>query len=112
VKLGQDVCGVVEEAAVERNTGRAAGMYAISVAAELVGMGQQNLRMYERRGLLEPGRTVGGTRRYSEQDLDTLRRISALLEDGLNLAGIRVVLELEAVNRRLERELAAARSRR
>jgi MerR family transcriptional regulator/heat shock protein HspR len=83
-----------------------------SVAAELVGTGQQNLRLYERRGLLEPGRTVGGTRRYSEQDLDTLRRISALLEDGLNLAGIRLVLELEAANRRLERELAAARTRR
>jgi DNA-binding transcriptional MerR regulator len=87
-------------------------LYAISVAAELVGTGQQNLRLYERRGLLEPGRTGGGTRRYSEQDLDTLRRISALLEDGLNLAGIRLVLELEAANRRLERELAAARSRR
>jgi DNA-binding transcriptional MerR regulator len=77
-----------------------------------VGTGQQNLRLYERRGLLEPGRTGGGTRRYSEQDLDTLRRISALLEDGLNLAGIRLVLELEAANRRLERELAAARARR
>jgi DNA-binding transcriptional MerR regulator len=87
-------------------------VYAISVAAELVGTGQQNLRLYERRGLLEPGRTGGGTRRYSEQDLDTLRRISALLEDGLNLAGIRLVLELEAANRRLERELAAARARR
>jgi DNA-binding transcriptional MerR regulator len=92
--------------------GRSAAVYAISVAAELVGTGQQNLRLYERRGLLEPGRTGGGTRRYSEQDLDTLRRISALLEDGLNLAGIRLVLELEAANRRLERELAAARARR
>ena len=97
---------------MERNTGRSAAVYAISVAAELVGTGQQNFRLYERRGLLEPGRTGGGTRRYSEQDLDTLRRISALLEDGLNLAGIRLVLELEAANRRLERELAAARSRR
>jgi DNA-binding transcriptional MerR regulator len=86
-------------------------VYAISVAAELVGTGQQNLRLYERKGLLEPGRTVGGTRRYSEEDLETLRRISALLEDGLNLAGIRLVLELEATNRRLERELAAARTR-
>lgn len=84
-------------------------MYAISVAAELVGTGQQNLRLYERKGLLEPGRTVGGTRRYSEQDLDTLRRISALLEDGLNLAGIGVVLELEAANRGLQKQLAAAR---
>lgn len=96
---------------MERKTGSGVAVYAISVAAELVGTGQQNLRLYERRGLLEPGRTVGGTRRYSEQDLETLRRIGALLEDGLNLAGIRLVLELEATNRRLERELAAARNR-
>lgn len=94
---------------MEPNTGRSAAVYAISVAAELVGTGQQNLRLYERKGLLEPGRTGGGTRRYSEQDLDTLRRISALLEDGLNLVGIRVVLELEAANRRLQKQLAAAR---
>lgn len=94
------------------SNGRGVPLYAISVAAELVGTGQQNLRLYERRGLLEPGRTGGGTRRYSEQDLDTLRRISALLEEGLNLAGIRLVLELEAANRRLERELAEARTRR
>jgi|SRR6478752_268122 len=91
--------------------GGAAGVYAISVAAELVGMGQQNLRLYERKGLLQPGRTDGGTRLYSEQDLVALRRISALLQDGLNLAGIRVVLELEAANRHLERELAAATRR-
>ncbi|RNL59163.1 MerR family transcriptional regulator [Arthrobacter oryzae] len=97
---------------MEPNTGRTAAVYAISVAAELVGTGQQNLRLYERKGLLEPGRTVGGTRRYSEQDLDTLRRISALLEDGLNLAGIRVVLDLEAANRRLQKQLAAARHHR
>jgi DNA-binding transcriptional MerR regulator len=93
------------------DTGGAAGVYAISVAAELVGMGQQNLRLYERKGLLQPGRTDGGTRLYSEQDLVALRRISALLQDGLNLAGIRVVLELEAANRHLERELAAATRR-
>jgi len=91
--------------------GGAAGVYAISVAAELVGMGQQNLRLYERKGLLQPGRTDGGTRLYSEQDLVALRRISALLQDGLNLAGIRVVLELEAANRHLERELNAAKRR-
>jgi DNA-binding transcriptional MerR regulator len=93
------------------DTGDAAGVYAISVAAELVGMGQQNLRLYERKGLLEPGRTVGGTRLYSEQDLATLRRISALLQQGLNLAGIRVVLELEAANRHLKSELIAAQAR-
>ncbi len=97
---------------MEPNTGRSAGVYAISVAAELVGTGQQNLRLYERKGLLEPGRTIGGTRRYSEQDLDTLRRISALLEEGLNLAGIRVVLSLEAANRGLQKQLAAARHQR
>src|SRR6478735_8683114 len=64
------------------------GVYAISVAAELVGTGQQNLRLYERKGLLEPGRTLGGTRQYSENDLVTLRRIGELLDLGLNLAGI------------------------
>ena len=82
---------------------RGRGVYAISVAAELVGTGQQNLRLYERKGLLEPGRTLGGTRQYSENDLVTLRRIGELLESGLNLAGVRMVLVLEADNRRLER---------
>lgn len=92
------------------------GVYAISVAAELVGIGQQNLRPYERKGLLEPGRTVGGTRRYSENDLTTLRRITALLADGLNLSGIRLVLDLEAENSALRLELsrrpAGSRSKR
>ena len=79
----------------------AMGVYAISVAAELVGTGQQNIRQYERKGLLTPERTDGGTRRYSEQDLATLRRIGALLDEGLNLAGVKLVLELEAANRGL-----------
>ncbi|MGM7774585.1 MerR family transcriptional regulator [Arthrobacter sp. KNU-44] len=87
---------------------RGRGVYAISVAAALVGTGQQNLRLYERKGLLEPGRTLGGTRQYSENDLVTLRRIGELLESGLNLAGIRMVLVLEADNRRLEAELKSA----
>ena len=86
------------------------GVYAISVAAELVGMGVQNLRLYEARGLLEPGRTAGGTRRYSANDLDRLRRIGDLLEDGLNLAGIGMVLDLEAENARLLEEQQARRS--
>ncbi|MET4619823.1 MerR family transcriptional regulator/heat shock protein HspR [Arthrobacter sp. 2762] len=77
------------------------GVYAISVAAELVGTGQQNIRQYERKGLLTPKRTDGGTRRYSETDLATLRRIGALLDEGLNLAGVKLVLELEAANRGL-----------
>ena len=77
------------------------GVYGISVAAELVGMGVQNLRLYEARGLLEPDRTHGGTRRYSANDLTRLRRIGDLLEAGLNLAGIGMVLHLEAENARL-----------
>jgi DNA-binding transcriptional MerR regulator len=89
---------------------RGRGVYAISVAAELVGTGQQNLRLYERKGLLEPGRTLGGTRQYSEDDLVILRRIGELLNLGLNLAGIRMVLVLEADNRRLEGELRSAKA--
>lgn len=77
------------------------GVYGISVAADLVGMGVQNLRLYETRGLLEPARTQGGTRQYSADDLDRLRRIGDLLEAGLNLAGIAMVLDLETQNARL-----------
>jgi MerR family transcriptional regulator, heat shock protein HspR len=80
------------------------GVYGISVAAELVGMGVQNLRLYEARGLLEPDRTDGGTRRYSADDLDRLRRIGDLLKAGLNLAGIDMVLDLEAQNAALRAE--------
>jgi MerR family transcriptional regulator/heat shock protein HspR len=80
------------------------GVYGISVAAELVGMGVQNLRAYEARGLLEPERTDGGTRRYSADDLERLRRIGDLLDAGLNLAGIRMVLDLETQNSELRAE--------
>jgi MerR family transcriptional regulator, heat shock protein HspR len=80
------------------------GVYGISVAAELVGTGVQNLRLYEARGLLEPARTEGGTRRYSAKDLDRLRRIGELLGVGLNLAGIGMVLDLEAQNAQLRAE--------
>ena len=78
-------------------------VYAISVAAELTGTAVQNLRVYERHGLVEPSRTGGGTRRYSEHDLTRIRRVLALLADGLNLAGIALVLELEDDNARLRR---------
>lgn len=88
---------------------RARGVYGISVAAELVGTGVQNLRAYEARGLLRPARTDGGTRRYSADDLDRLRRISALLEAGLNLAGIAMVLPLEDENSRLRADQARSR---
>jgi DNA-binding transcriptional MerR regulator len=77
---------------------RTRGVYGISVAAELVGMGEQNLRAYEARGLLEPERTAGGTRRYSLDDIDRLRRIGELLDAGLNLAGIAMVMELQDEN--------------
>jgi MerR family transcriptional regulator, heat shock protein HspR len=83
--------------------GRARAVYAISVAAELTGTAVQNLRVYERRGLVEPSRTDGGTRRYSEDDLTRIRRVVGLLGDGLNLAGIALVLELEDDNDRLRR---------
>jgi DNA-binding transcriptional MerR regulator len=83
---------------------RQRGVYGISVAAELVGMGVQTLRLYEARGLLEPERTAGGTRRYSADDLDRLRRIGDLLSAGLNLAGIGMVLDLEAQNSQLREE--------
>jgi MerR family transcriptional regulator/heat shock protein HspR len=82
----------------------ARGVYGISVAAELVGMGVQNLRAYEARGLLEPERTEGGTRRYSADDLDRLRRIGDLLEAGLNLAGIAMVMDLQDENTQLRAE--------
>ncbi len=77
------------------------GVYGISVAAELAGLGAQTLRLYEARGLLEPDRTPGGTRRYSPDDLDRLRRISDLTEAGLNLAGIAMVLHLQDQNTQL-----------
>jgi MerR family transcriptional regulator, heat shock protein HspR len=85
------------------------GVFAISVAAERADMQIQNLRVYERRGLIEPARTTGGTRLYSEADIVVLQRISELLADGLNLAGIRRVLELEAEVAALRRRLGASR---
>jgi MerR family transcriptional regulator, heat shock protein HspR len=88
----------------------ARGLYAISVVAELLGTGQQNIRLYERRGLLTPKRTEGGTRQYSEADLAVLRRIAELLDEGLNLAGVAKVLELEMDNARLRRQLKRARA--
>jgi MerR family transcriptional regulator/heat shock protein HspR len=85
-------------------------LYAISVAAQLAGTGQQNIRLYETRGLLTPVRTSGGTRRYSDDDIALLLHIGELLEQGLNLAGVARVLELEAANAKLHRALKRARS--
>ena len=71
-------------------------VYVISVAAELAGMHPQTLRIYERKGLLDPARTGGGSRRYSDIDISRLQRIQELTSEGLNLAGVKRVLELEA----------------
>lgn len=71
------------------------GVFGITVAAEMAGTGAQNLRTYERAGLLHPARTEGGTRRYSYNEITRLRRITELMSEGLNLAGVARVMELE-----------------
>ena len=71
-------------------------LYIISVAAELAGVHAQTLRIYERKGLIEPSRTQGGSRRYSDRDIALLRRIQELTTEGVSLAGVRKILELEA----------------
>jgi len=87
------------------------GVYAISVVAEMVSMQVQNLRVYERRGLLEPDRTPGGTRLYSRADVERLHRIRELLAEGLNIAGIARVLTLETEILRLRAECERLRRR-
>jgi MerR family transcriptional regulator/heat shock protein HspR len=89
--------------------GEKRGLYVISVAAELAGVHPQTLRIYERRGLLDPARTVGGSRRYSERDINRLRRIQDLTSAGLNLAGVKLVMEMEEEVRGLRRELERTR---
>ena len=84
-------------------------VYIISVAAELAGVHPQTLRIYERKGLLEPARTTGGSRRYSQADIDHLRRIQDLTDEGLNLAGVKKVLALEAHIAALESALSQSR---
>jgi MerR family transcriptional regulator/heat shock protein HspR len=93
---------------VRRSPDRA--VYVISVAAELAGMHPQTLRIYERKGLLDPARTGGGSRRYSDDDISRLQRIQELTNDGLNLAGVKRVLELEAELHALRNEIASLRS--
>ena len=88
---------------------RTTGVFAISVAADMVAMQVQNLRVYERRGLLTPDRTAGGTRLYSEADIERLERIRDLLAEGLNIAGVARVLALEDEVTRLRAENARLR---
>ena len=85
------------------------GLFSISVAAELAGLHPQTLRIYEREGLIDPARSAGGTRRYSRHDIDRLEQICALTADGLNLAGIRRVLQMQEETRQLQAELARLR---
>jgi MerR family transcriptional regulator/heat shock protein HspR len=92
----------------ERLSNRA--VYVISVAAELAGVHPQTLRIYERKGLVDPARTVGGSRRYSERDIAQLRHIQDLTNAGLNLEGVKRVIELEAEVARLREELERVRN--
>jgi MerR family transcriptional regulator/heat shock protein HspR len=90
------------------------GLFSISVAAELTGLHPQTLRLYDQEGLVTPGRSSGGTRRYSTDDIDRLHQVMALTSDGINLAGVRRILELQEETRLLQAEVdrltAAARN--
>ena len=90
---------------------RERAVYVISVAAELVGVHPQTLRIYERRGLVAPARTTGGSRRYSDADIALLTRIQELTEEGLNLAGVQRVIALERTVAELKARLAAEAER-
>jgi MerR family transcriptional regulator/heat shock protein HspR len=95
----------------KRKTGRESeALFVISVAAELAGVHPQTLRIYERRGLIMPYRTPGGTRRYSQEDLNRLALIQELTEQGLNLEGVKKVLELRERVVKLEGELSAIKN--
>jgi MerR family transcriptional regulator/heat shock protein HspR len=84
------------------------GVYIISVAAELAGVHPQTLRIYERRGLLNPSRTAGNTRRYSARDIERLEAIQRLTQDfGINLAGVKMIVELEAELERMRKKVQA-----
>lgn len=86
-------------------TNRSNAVYIISVAAELAGVHPQTLRIYERKGLIEPFRTPGGTRRYSDEDLERLGLIQELTAEGVNLEGVKRILELQADNNRLRAQV-------
>jgi MerR family transcriptional regulator/heat shock protein HspR len=81
-------------------------VYIISVAAELAGVHPQTLRIYEQKGLVRPHRTRGNTRRYSEADIDRLRRVQVLTQDGVNLAGVKRILAMEEELQRMRRRIA------
>ena len=86
-------------------------VFVISVAAELAGMHPQTLRIYERKGLIDPFRTPGGTRRYSQEDIERLQLIQDLTSEGLNLEGVRRILALQEENRRLKKKVDRLRDK-
>lgn len=92
-----------DERTGRRQTGDERGVYIISVAAELVGVHPQTLRIYERKGLLSPSRTTGNTRRYSDRDIQRLRTIQRLTQEGVSLAGVQMILDMETQLEELER---------
>jgi MerR family transcriptional regulator, heat shock protein HspR len=101
--MQEEFCGEWRMPVPDDSVSRSArGVYGITVASELSGFDPQTLRLYERRGLLTPARTDGGTRRYSDDDLDRLARIGELVDAGVNIAGILHILNLERRNTELE----------
>lgn len=86
-------------------------LFAIALAAEFAGMHPQTLRQYDRLGLVVPGRTPGGSRRYSARDIEKLREVARLSADGMSLPAISRILELEETVRRLRREVAELQRR-
>jgi len=90
----------------EQRTARDRAVYIISVAAELAGVHPQTLRIYERKGLVRPSRTSGNTRRYSDRDIARLRTIQEMTQAGVNLAGVKRILKMQAEVEALRRELA------
>ena len=98
-------CKGSEQTLSMENTPDDLPLYSIAVAAELLGLPPATLRLYERKGLLRPARTEGGTRRYSADDIERMRRVADLQDDGVNLAGIGKVLDLEVENASLRRAM-------
>src|SRR5688572_24867086 len=80
-------------------------VYIISVASELAGVHPQTLRIYERKGLLSPARTAGNTRRYSDSDIDTLKQILDLTSKGINLAGVKMIMDMQLKLERIRAEM-------
>ncbi|MHB1016753.1 MAG: heat shock protein transcriptional repressor HspR [Coriobacteriia bacterium] len=95
----------------QQGSGKDRPVYMISVAAELAGVHPQTLRIYERKQLVQPSRSPGGTRMYSDSDIERLRLIQRLTQDeGVNLAGVMRIIELEIEKEKLEAQLAEAQA--